>query len=132
MPFVEFPSSLHDESIGMVDWYGCVPAWIGLSCSWSLPVKKIATARPLVGYRVALSFDDGTNATVDLSDLAGRGVFTAWLAPGEFERVEIGSAGELTWPCGVDLCPDALYLRATGRTASEVFPSLRAAEPRWA
>jgi hypothetical protein len=93
-----------------------------------LPVKKIATAKPLAGYRVALSFDDGMNATADLSHLAGRGVFSAWSVPGEFGRVEIGSAGELTWPCGVDLCPDALYLRGTGRTASEIFPSLRAAE----
>jgi hypothetical protein len=95
-------------------------------------VKKIATAKPLVGYRVALSFDDGTNATADLSHLAGRGVFTAWLAPGEFERVQIGSAGELTWPCGVDLCPDALYLQVTGRTVGDVFPNLSAPASRCA
>lgn len=95
-------------------------------------MKKIATAKPLIGYRVALSFDDGTNATVDLSNLTGRGVFTAWLAPGEFERVQIGSAGELTWPCGVDLCPDALYLQVTGRTVSDIFPNLRAPESRCA
>jgi hypothetical protein len=95
-------------------------------------MRKIATARTLGGFRVALTFDDGNEATVDLSDLAGRGVFGAWSVPGEFEQLTIGSAGELTWRCGVDLCPDALYLRATGRTASEVFSSLRAAETRCA
>jgi hypothetical protein len=95
-------------------------------------MRKIAKARALGGFRVALRFDDGDEATVDLSDLAGRGVFAAWSVPGEFERLTIGSAGELTWPCGVDLCPDALYLQGTGRSVSEVFPNLRAAETRCA
>jgi hypothetical protein len=95
-------------------------------------VRKVTSARALAGYRVALRFDDGTDTTVDLSHLAGRGVFTAWGVPGEFERLEIGTAGELIWPCGVDLCPDALYLQATGRSVSDVFPSLRAAESRCA
>ena len=76
-------------------------------------MRKIATAKTLGGFRVALRFDDDDEATVDLSDLAGRGVFAAWSVAGEFENLTVGSAGELTWPCGVDLCPDALYLRAT-------------------
>jgi hypothetical protein len=95
-------------------------------------MKRIAAARPLDGFRVALRFDDGTEATVDLSDLAGRGVFAAWTAPGAFQNLVIGSAGELAWACGVDLCPDALYLRATGQRAGEVFPNLGAVETRCA
>jgi hypothetical protein len=95
-------------------------------------MRRILTARPLGGFRVALEFDDDTVATVDLSDLAGRGVFAAWTVPGTFERLAVGSAGELTWTCGVDLCPDALYLRATGKTVSELFPNLGPAETRCA
>jgi len=95
-------------------------------------MKRITSARPAGGYRVDLWFDDGVQGIADLSDLAGRGVFAGWLEPGQFEQVATGSAGELVWPCGVDLCPDALYLRVTGRTAASLFPGLAASEARGA
>ncbi len=89
---------------------------------------KIKTFTILQDYRVELCFDDGITGVVDLSDLAGRGVFRQWEQPGAFEQITIGSAGELIWECGVDLCPDALYLRATGREASQVFEALKEEE----
>ena len=95
-------------------------------------MQTITGVRPLDGYRVSLRFGDGTEGIADLSDLAGRGVFAAWSTPGQFESVQIGSTGELTWPCGVDLCPDALYLRVTGKTPADLFPSLRVPEGRCA
>jgi hypothetical protein len=55
---------------------------------------------------------------VDLSDFAGRGVFAAWLRDGAFEQLSIGPGGALQWPGDLDLCPDALYLRLTGKTAA--------------
>ena len=76
------------------------------------------------GYKVELTFDDGTQGVIDLGDLVGRGVFDAWRDRAEFEKVEVGSVGELSWPCGVDLCADALYLRLTGKHPEEVFPAL--------
>jgi hypothetical protein len=42
-----------------------------------------------------------------------------------FERVRIGSSGELVWDEQVDLCPDALYLKVTGKKPEELFPALR-------
>lgn len=75
------------------------------------------SVRPLPGYRLHLRFEDGTEGTVDLSDLAGRGVFAAWDEPGAFDRVTVGEHGELVWSEVLDLCSDALYLRLTGRTA---------------
>ena len=95
-------------------------------------MRKITDVWPLDGYRVSLRFGDGTEGIADLSDLAGRGVFAAWSTPSQFEGVQVGSSGELTWACGVDLCPDALYLRVTGKTPADLFPSLRAPESRCA
>ena len=75
-------------------------------------------------YRLTLTFDDGTTGTADLSDLVGKGVFEAWQDHDRFAQVQVGQAGELIWPGGLDLCPDALYLRVTGRKPEDVFPQL--------
>jgi hypothetical protein len=86
---------------------------------------KITKAGPLTGYRLNVEFDDGVRGVVDLSDYAGVGVFAAWLEPGFFEQVTITSDGALAWPGDLDLCPDALYMRVTGKTPEEVLPLLR-------
>jgi hypothetical protein len=56
-----------------------------------------------------------------LSHLAGRGVFAAWEQEGVFTQVKLGSHGQLEWPGGLDLCPDALYLTLTGKRPEDVF-----------
>ena len=58
------------------------------------------------GCLLVLAFDDGVSGVVDLSELVGRGVFALW--------------GDQ-----IDLCPDSLYLRATGKKPEDVFPALR-------
>ena len=78
---------------------------------------RITEAKPIERFRVSLRFDDGTSGTVDLSHLAGRGVFSAWLQDGVFEQLLIGPIGALKWPGDLDLCPDALYLQMAGKTA---------------
>ena len=88
-------------------------------------MRKISTVRALQGYRLELAFDDGVRGMVDLSDLVGKGVFIAWRDPRSFEQVRIGSSGELVWGDQVDLCPDALYLKVTGKKPEDVFPALR-------
>ena len=72
-------------------------------------------------YRIWLRYEDGTEGEIDLSDLAGRGVFAAWDNPGVFAEVRLGSHGAIEWPGDLDLCPDALYLRLTGKRSEEVF-----------
>ena len=37
----------------------------------------------------------------------------------------VGETGELIWPNDLDLCPDALYLRVTGKKPEEEFPALK-------
>lgn len=86
---------------------------------------KLIHAEPLRGYRLRLTYADGVTGVVDLSHLAGKGVFQLWNAPEAFGRVSIGSGGEVRWSEDVDLCADALYLELTGKQPDEVFPSLR-------
>ena len=83
---------------------------------------RIIAAKPLGRYRVWLKYQDEIAGEVDLSHLAGRGVFKKWDEPDGFERLSIGSAGELCWGEDVDLCPDALYMKLTGKSVEELFP----------
>ena len=85
---------------------------------------KITSAKPLSEFLLELQFDDGTSGVVDLSGLAGRGVFAAWNPPGVFEQVTVTEFGGVAWPGEIDLCPDALYLQATGKRVDEVFPAV--------
>ena len=88
-------------------------------------MHTIARIEVLDDYRIDLCFADGARGVVDLSDLAGRGVFAAWRDYAEFRKVTIGDTGELVWPGDIDLCPDALYLKATGKSPEDIFPALR-------
>ena len=88
-------------------------------------MRKVSKVKTLQGYRLGLEFDDGVSGTVDLSDLAGKGVFALWCDRRSFEQVQIGSSGELVWGDQIDLCPDALYLKVTGKKPEDLFPALR-------
>ncbi len=88
-------------------------------------MKKIIKVKPLEGYQLDITFDDGLSGTVDVSRLVGKGVFVLWEDYDEFRKVQIGSTGELVWSDQVDLCSDALYMNLTGKHPEEVFPSLK-------
>lgn len=86
---------------------------------------KIVEMCPREGFKLYLRYDDGVAGELDLSGLAGQGVFTAWREPGLFAQVRLSEAGAVEWPGEIDLCPDALYLELTGKPVEEVFPALR-------
>jgi len=86
-------------------------------------MPKPVGIKALQPYRIWLRYDDGVQGEVDLSDLAGRGVFAAWNDPAVFNRVRLGSHGAIEWSPNLDLCPDAMYLRLTGKAAEEAFPT---------
>lgn len=75
-------------------------------------------------YKLRLTYADGVTGLVDLSHLAGQGVFRLWDDPAAFQRVSIGSDGEVHWSDDVDLCADSLYMEITGKSPGEVFPRL--------
>jgi hypothetical protein len=88
---------------------------------------RIVEVKAEPNFRVFLRFETGESGSVDLSEFAGRGVFAAWLEPGFFDRVAMRD-GTIVWPDDLDLCPDSLYLRLTGKQPEELFPALRLAE----
>lgn len=93
-------------------------------------MRKITNVKVLQTYRLELTFDDGTSGTVDVSHLTGKGVFACWNDPAVFAQVRVGSSGELVWADQVDLCPDTLYLKVTGKKPEELFPALRSESAR--
>jgi hypothetical protein len=88
-------------------------------------MPMITKVKVLQDYRLELTFDDDIAGTVDLSDLVGKGVFALWCDRKAFEQVRIGSSGELVWGEQLDLCPDSLYLKVTGKKPEDIFPVLR-------
>jgi hypothetical protein len=88
----------------------------------TLPVLK--EVRPLGKYQLQVSFSDGAKGEVDLSEFAGKGVFALWNEYGQFEKVAIGSGGELVWNDQVDMDGLGIYLRLTGKKPEDVLPKL--------
>lgn len=86
---------------------------------------KPVLVKALLGYRIYLEFSDGNKGEVDLSDLAGKGVFQVWNDYEFFEKVHLGDHREIKWNDEIELCADSLYLRLTGKSPEELFPKLR-------
>ena len=86
--------------------------------------REVVQVKPLKDYRLWIQFADGVEGIVDLSDMAGKGVFSRWKDYREFEKGRVGSGGEVTWGDEIDLCPDALYLKVTGKKPEDIFPKL--------
>jgi len=86
---------------------------------------KPILVKPLSNYQLWIKYSDGVEGKVDLSHLAGKGVFALWNDYAHFEKVYIGDNNQIAWSEEIDLCPDALYLKITGKAPEEIFPSLR-------
>lgn len=63
--------------------------------------------KPLSNYKLCVKYSDGIEGEVDLSHLVGKGVFMLWDDYSTFEKVYIGSSGEIAWSDEVDICPDS-------------------------
>ena len=92
-------------------------------------IVKPTLVQPLSNYRIYLEFSDGAKGDVDLSDLAGKGVFQVWNDYDFFEKVHIGDHREIKWDDEIELCADSLYLKLTGKTPEQLFPKLRREQP---
>jgi hypothetical protein len=98
---------------------------IGHADLLKIQTMKIVFLKPVSRFGIEVRFDDGAHGIVDLADIAGRGVFSLWLKEGGFESVKITGSGALEWPGELDLCPDSIYMRLTGKTPEQVFPILK-------
>jgi len=84
------------------------------------PMERIVAAQPLANYRLWLRFTDGAEGEVDLSHLVGRGVFARWNNPAEFAKVVVDpKTRTVRWPGDIDLDPDVLYSKVTGKAIPE-------------
>ena len=81
--------------------------------------------RALEPYRIWIRYDDGVEGELDLSDMAGDGVFVAWEDHSVFAGVHLGSGDSIAWSEEIDMCGDALHLEITGMTPEQLFPRLR-------
>src|SRR3989304_7302499 len=64
--------------------------------------------KALSNFRIWLRYDDGIQGEVDLSDLAGHGVFKAWNDLVVFGSVRLGSHGAIEWESDIAICPAAM------------------------
>jgi len=79
-------------------------------------MHRIVEVKPLDNYKVWLRFIDGTEGTVDLGDVAGKGVFSVWNDLSVFRSVFINpETHTIAWPGDIDLCPDSLHAELTGK-----------------
>ena len=92
-----------------------------------MSTPKILEARPLDGYKIWLKFDDGISGEVDLSHLAGKGVFELWNNYENFKMVSVEDHKRLAWSDEIDIDADSLYMKLTGKTPEELFPALKEA-----
>ncbi|MCY4560599.1 MAG: DUF2442 domain-containing protein [Chloroflexi bacterium] len=81
----------------------------------------------LAKYRIWLEFDDGVSGEIDLSDVAGSGVFKIWDEPGYFEKVHIAPHRAIAWDDEVELCADSLHLELTSNADGATAPAERLA-----
>jgi len=86
---------------------------------------EIVEAQPLAGYRIRLMFVDGVSGEVDLSHLAGKGVFKYWDQAENFYNVSVINGRWLAWSDEIDLDADTLYLKLTGKQPEDLFPVLK-------
>ena len=72
---------------------------------------RVRKAEALPGYRVRVSFNDGTEGVVDLGrqiHAADAGVFASLRDPSLFDQLRV-ELGVVTWPGDLDLAPDAMH-----------------------
>lgn len=78
-------------------------------------------------FEVEITFSDGTTEILDLAPLLAGLVFEPLRTNRSlFEALRVDEElGTIVWPNGADLCPDVLYMQATGKAVKELFPALR-------
>lgn len=94
----------------------------------SMRSARITSAEPLDGFVLKLSFEDGTERTVDLEGELWGPVFAPLRANVElFRQVRVDDdLGTIVWPNGADMDPDVLHgdFEATEREGSgQVSPA---------
>ncbi|WP_020597012.1 DUF2442 domain-containing protein [Spirosoma panaciterrae] len=68
-----------------------------------MKIPSLISVEALPMYRLRLQFDDNTTGLVDLSNLAGKGIFSAWDEDNLFSRPYINEMGTVAWNELIDI-----------------------------
>jgi len=83
---------------------------------------RITAIQPRENHHLWIRFNDGTEGTVDLSHLVGKGVFRQWEQGIPFESARISEeTGAVTWGKDVELDTLNLYLRVNDIRPEQYF-----------
>jgi hypothetical protein len=87
-----------------------------------LPPHTVSVLKPtkveaLSGYRLHLTYPDGTEGIIDLSVDVGRGVFAPLADEAYFRTVHIGKYGQIAWSEDIEICSDSAYEEIVSRPA---------------
>src|SRR5437868_14740367 len=77
---------------------------------------RSVTVRALPKYRIYVRFSDSAEGQVDLSDFVGKELFAPWHDREFFRRFTLANIGRVRRNDDIELCPDAIYMRLTGKT----------------
>lgn len=79
-------------------------------------LREVVEVKALDGYRVFLKFDDGVEGELDLEPLLTpfKGVFAPLRDLERFREVFV-ACHTASWPNDVDIAPEVLYSKVTGR-----------------
>lgn len=86
---------------------------------------KPIEVKAMPDYKLWVKYSDGVEGVVDLSHLAGKGIFSIWNDYSKFLKVYIGNGSEIAWSNKIDICPDSIYMRITGKTPEQLFQNLQ-------
>ncbi len=74
-------------------------------------LKKVT---PRDDYTLEVVFENDETGSYDCTDLLGFGIFEELKELSYFKQASV-AFGTVVWPHGQDICPDTLYLTATGK-----------------
>ena len=90
-----------------------------------MEIPTPVAVKPRSDYRIWIRYADGAEGEVDFSHLAGKGVFKLWSDYRNFQNVHISEAGAIAWSEDIEVCPDATYMRLTGKSVPALFPAVQ-------
>ena len=71
-------------------------------------------------YKIRLSYADGKQGVLDLSNMVGKGVFASLRNEKDFQKVYLGPHGQIAWSDEMEICPDAATLEISGLVQREM------------
>lgn len=83
---------------------------------------KVLSVEALKNYKLDIQFNDGTKGIYDVSDLAGKGVFSIWDVDNNFYKVFINKeSGAISWPGDIDIDIIAAWCSIKGISPESYF-----------